>query len=403
MKPLQLLLGGIPLGCKNCGVEAIVICVIGILRRLQPDAEITVSSSREVESAARLGVKTLPLFGFSPDPRLREFARQVRKFDLFLWCGANGLSDYPESALNLLFCAQKQRVPTLLWGVGMDSELNPPPGKAFRQTERMLDGINRICSWDLTAAFARCREKWLHRKIRYALEKSLLVVVRDPETAQALKRCGFSGSIVGADSSMLLTSAPNSPVQREEGIYKIGFSLSSQNPLAQPEELCGLWQRLLEDPGNRLILVPMDSEADTRLMDSLRQCLPHPERVQMTCCTDPPVVQAVAANCDVVVSSRLNLLILAANAGTPIIGIESGSKIRNWLRIFDLKPVGSVSSCDFERIEEAISGFRRDGGAAFRKKTGFVYLLMRKRLALAEAELQTVLENVRNRKNSSIN
>lgn len=281
----------------------------------------------------------------------------------------------------------------------MDSDLNPPPGRAYRNTERMLDAVNRICNWDVATPFAKCRESWLQKRICMALESCLLVVVRDPETALALKNCGFSRSIVGADSTLLLTSTAESPVQREDGIFKIGFCLSSENPLADPGGLYALWKRLLDNPAQRLILIPMDSEADYQLMDSMRQGLPHQERIQMLSCTEPAVIQAAAGQCDVVVSSRLILLILAANVATPIIGIESGSKIRNWLRIFELKPVGSVYNCDFVRIEEAISGFLADGGAAFRRKTSFVYNLMRKRLALAEAELKSALLKLHNIKN----
>ena len=394
MKSLRVLLGGLPLGCNNIGIEAIVQCVTGILRRLQPDIEITVSSANQTESSARFCVQTIPLYGFSPAPKLREFSKLIRRFDLFIWCGANGLSDYPDSALNLLLCARKQGVQTLIWGVGMDSDLNPPPGKAYRQTERLLDAVNRICNWDVAVPFAKCREALLQKKIRKALENCLLVMVRDPETALALKQCGFARSIVGADSTLLLSTAEESPVQREDGIFKIGFCLSSRNPLADPAGLSALWRRLLEKTAQRLVLIPMDSEADLQLMDSLRQGLPYQERIQVLSCREPAVIQAAAANCDVVVSSRLILLILAANAATPIIGIESGSKIRNWMRIFEMKPVGSVTDCDFERIEEAISGFQVDGGAAFRKKAAFVYNLMRKRLALAEEELKGVLEKL---------
>lgn len=394
MSSLKVLLGGLPLGCNNIGIEAIVDCVIAILRRLQPEIDITVSTGDETPCAARPGVHTIPLFGFQPAPKLRTFSKLIRNYDLLIWCGANGLSDYPDSALNLLLCARKQGVQTLLWGVGMDSDLKPRPGIAYRNTERLLDAFNRICNLDVAVPFAKCRERWLQKKIRKALENCLLVVVRDPETALALQHCGFDGSIVGADSTLLLATAEESPVQREDGIFKIGFALSSRNPIADSAGLCALWRRLLENPAQRLILIPMDSDADFQQMDSLRQGLPHQDRIQMLSCTEPSVIQAAAAQCDVVVSSRLILLILAANAATPIIGIESGSKISHWLRIFELKPVGTVANCEFERIEEAISGFRADGGAAFRKKAAFVYHLMRKRLALAEAELKSTLEKL---------
>lgn len=388
VKALKVLLGGLPLGCNNSGIEATLDCVIAILRRLQPDLEIAISTASEKETSQRLGVRTVPLYGFAPTPRLRTFSKNIRDFDLFIWCGANGLSDYPKTALELLGCAQKQGVQTLLWGVGMDTERKMPDSQIGCQSKTAR-------KWHPLDIFTNWRKRNLMEKICQTLKNCLLVVTRDHETALALQKYGFHESVVGADSTLLIESAGKSPFEREEGIVKIGFSLSSEKPLAQPAALRQLWTKLLELPHNRLILVPIDSEADYQLLDSLRQGLPHQERIQMLFCKDPAIIQAAAANCDVIVSSRLTLLILAANVGTPIIGIESGSKIKNWLRIFELKPVGNVADCDFERIEEAIYGFQADHGKAFRKKNAMVYNLLRKRLAMAEEELQNALEKLK--------
>ena len=45
----------------------------------------------------------------------------------------------------------------------------------------------------------------------------------------------------------------------------------------------------------------------------------------------PEAVCEAAAGCGAVLSSRLHLLILAANVGTPVFGISRGEKIANWL------------------------------------------------------------------------
>ena len=71
---MKILLGGVPLGCDNIGDEAIVGCVVGLLRKLVPDAGITVCTRDGAGTAARLGVATSPLYGFGDDPDLRGFA-----------------------------------------------------------------------------------------------------------------------------------------------------------------------------------------------------------------------------------------------------------------------------------------------------------------------------------------
>ena len=125
MPELKILLGGIPLGCDNIGDEAILGCFTSLVRRLAPRAEITVCTAAEEDTAALLGVKTAPLYGFTREHPVSSFGRFVRKFDRYIWCGATGLSDYPAVGAGLLEAAQKQRVECVVWGVGMNSELNP--------------------------------------------------------------------------------------------------------------------------------------------------------------------------------------------------------------------------------------------------------------------------------------
>ncbi len=70
--------------------------------------------------------------------------------------------------------------------------------------------------------------------------------------------------------------------------------------------------------------------------------------------SEPAVVQACTAQCRVIVSSRRPLFILDSNATVPTIGIERGSKIRNWLRNFNNTLVGTVANCDFNVINQHI-------------------------------------------------
>ena len=94
----------------------------------------------------------------------------------------------------------------------------------------------------------------------------------------------------------------------------------------------------------------MNPKTDKALMGSLASELPQKNDIEILDSSDPAVVQACAAQCRVVVSSRLHLLILASNAHVPVIGIERGSKIRNWLHNFNDTPAGTVANCDFETI-----------------------------------------------------
>lgn len=121
---MRLLLGGIPLGCDNIGDEAILECVVAMLRRLMPGVELTVCT-RDQSTARRLGIAAAPLYVFDRSLPEEDFIRLAAQHDAYLWCGATGLSDYPATALRLLRLARQAGRPTLVWGVGMDSTLNP--------------------------------------------------------------------------------------------------------------------------------------------------------------------------------------------------------------------------------------------------------------------------------------
>ena len=100
---------------------------------------------------------------------------------------------------------------------------------------------------------------------------------------------------------------------------------------------------------------------------------------------------AAAAECDVVLSSRLHLLILAANAGTPGLGIARGSKLANWLANFGRSVEGSVYDCKWDKVAEHVFAAPNDRGGweAVRAKA---YAALHGRLEAARRELVLGLE-----------
>ena len=91
------------------------------------------------------------------------------------------------------------------------------------------------------------------------------------------------------------------------------------------------------------------------------------------------------------VSSRLHLLILAANVGVPFIGIERGSKISTWLKQFGRVPAGSVETCDFAEIHRQLAEILAIPPEVFRQRIGKVTAAMRLRLEACAEELRRAL------------
>ena len=350
----KILLGGIPLGCDNIGDEAILACVVRMLKESMPGVELTVATA-DPATKELLGVEVVPPFGFAGHG-LEGFAEVVRRHDAYVWCGATGLSDYPHMALDLLEMAQGAGVPTFIWGVGMDDELNPVFFKAHGKRRLILRAFGLV-GW-----YERRLRARLARRIARILPRCKGVWLRDPQSAGMLAATGFPGAGVAADSAILVGSdrsvaSPKGAPARGSGALAaspvLGLCISTQRQVA---DLAGVGELIaaVRKSGVRVLGIPMNPKTDRALLERLGvDCIPG---------TTPEAVAAAAATCDVVLSSRLHLLILAANVGTPILGIARGSKLANWLDNFGRKVEGSVFDCDWKRVTEHVLAALRDRG-----------------------------------------
>ena len=359
---MKILLGGIPLGCDNIGDEAIIACVVRMLKGSVPGVELTVATA-DPATAGLLGVNVVPPYGFAGVSPV-GFADAVRRHDAYLWCGATGLSDYPHVALDLLETAQKVGVPTFVWGVGMDDELNPVFFKVHGK-KRLLFSMLGLVGW----YERRLREK-LRRRVSAILPRCKGVWLRDPQSAEMLASMGFAGAKVAADTAILLgassdgrqptvdsheplTTSHEPRATSHEPLTTLGLCISTQRQVA---DLAGL-RRLIaavRDSGAKVLGIPMNPKTDRALLESLG--------VECIAGDTPEAVVEAAAKCDVVLSSRLHLLILAANAGTPIMGIARGSKLANWLDNFGRTVEGSVYDCDWEKVTAHVLSALKDRG-----------------------------------------
>ena len=338
---MKILLGGIPLGCDNIGDEAIIACVVRMLKSSLPDAKFTVATA-DPATGGILDVSVVPPFGFADVP-IDGFADVVRHHDAYVWCGATGLSDYPHVALDLLEIAQNAGVPTFVWGVGMDDELNPVFFKAHGKRRLLLSCLGLV-GW-----YERLLRARLARRIAAVLPRCNGVWLRDPESVAMLASTGFAGAGVAADTAILFPRPP-SPIPHPPSL---GLCISTQRQVA---DLDGLEKMIAEvrAAGAHILGIPMNPKTDRALLGRLGvECIEG---------STPEAVCEAAATCDVVLSSRLHLLILAANVGTPIMGIARGSKLANWLANFGRTVEGSVYDCDWSKVTANVLAALKDRG-----------------------------------------
>ena len=399
----KILIGGVPFGCDNVGDEAILESALAILRDACPGASFTVSTRDEEGTARAFGVATCRLLGFFNEVSPEQTRAIIAAHDAFVWCGATGLSDYPECTLEIMRIAHEAGKKTVLWGVGMNSELNP-------NLYRVLPGRRRrlLSSFTKAAAglvdFVKVQEAYWDRRARRAIARELnaagLVVVRDPESRDELLRCGVTRAIVvGADSALTLKSAALDSVSLSaesrailaSGNPKVGLCISAQREIKQRGELLGYLNRLLAETDASIVCIPMNPLTDAALMTQLAAETSAPGRVTVIAGRhDPGAILAVASRMDVVVSSRLHLLILASIAHVPIIGIARGSKVDNFLKPFGLKSVGDVDDCNFDLLWSETMRLLEHRGA-FEEKSIAVRAEFLSRLDRATALLKAAL------------
>ena len=372
---MKILLGGIPLGCDNIGDEAIIAGVVKMLKESVPGVELTVATN-DPATAQLLGVEVVPPFGFAGTP-LDGFAAAVRGRDAYIWCGATGLSDYPDVALDLLEMAQREGVATFVWGVGMDDELNPVFFRAHGKRRLLLQCLGLV-GW-----YERRLRARLARRIAAILPRCRGAWLRDPESAAMLATMGFAGAKVAADSAILLDESTNhEPRTTNHEPRTLGLCISTQRQVADLAGLKGLLSDV-RSAGWKIVGIPMNPKTDRALLGRLGvECIPG---------STPEAVMAAAAECDVVLTSRLHLLILAANAGTPGLGIARGSKLANWLANFGRSVEGSVYDCKWDKVAEHVFAAPNDRGGweAVRAKA---YAALHGRLEAARRELVLGLE-----------
>jgi polysaccharide pyruvyl transferase WcaK-like protein len=398
MRTVEVLIGGVPFGRNNVGDEAILECVVRIVREECPSARITVSTDEPDETSKRLDVETVQLFGFEPPYSQSLMEERIAAADVFIWAGATGLSDYPEIPLTMLDIAHRAGTKTVVWGVGMNDELNP---YLYRMQPGRRQKLLRLFSWltlnriDYISRYEKKAEHRARKLIVDQLNQSDLVVLRDPETLAAVHACGsVPDATVGADSAELLepeewkniSLSSEARAIMESEVRKVGLCISAQRQLVHKAELVEFLDRLAERD-HLIVFLPMNHATDAALMEEMRGSMKNKEHSVVIGGRRPPrEILALAGRLDLVISSRLHLLILASVQHVPIIGISRGSKVDNFLAPFGHASAGSVDECDFEHMQKELDRLI-DSRAEFEEVSMAVHEMLVQRLGAARERL----------------
>jgi len=412
-RAVRVLCAGVPFGANNVGDEAIITGVVRMIRSIAPEAVITVATGEPEITQRALKVQTCPPFGFdgvaASGP---EVERVISEHDLFLWSGATGLSDYPEIPLGLMQSAQNQRKHTAILCVGMNDDLNPHLYQVRSRWLPIYNGIRRITGGliNIAARLEAGRKARTYGRLREILPKADLVVVRDSESAAALRRVGVGGDIlVGTDAALGLIPAALEKISMPEPIRKamsaagsprVGFCLSAQDAPKNLSAVVSVLDRLIADSNATVFGIPINPVTDAKLAREMRPQFKSPDRVfVLEGVIDPEEVAGALGQMDVIVSTRLHGLILASLSDIPLVGITRGTKIDTFLRPFGLRPAGSFQNLDVAELEQQIRQHLAHA-AEFRQRAAAVRLERRQALETTTQHLKSLFDRIAQEKGS---
>jgi polysaccharide pyruvyl transferase WcaK-like protein len=369
MSKLKIMLGGVPFGCNNIGDEAILTQVVHIVKDIVPMASLVVSTGDAKNTASLLNVETCPLYSaFSQNEDNQSFFSAMNTADVFIWAGATGLSDYPDAALDCLDEAQQRGLKTVVFCTGMNDTFNPAHFKLGngprRKLYRVLHGAT-FGQLDLIARYETEKESNVRKRLKSVLDDCDLVVNRDSQSRHQLMKSKLKKPpIVAADPAITLPLIPvNEKIWGhklmaclESNAIKIGVCVSSQQPITQLIQFANWLDKIIVQHNAQIIFIPMNPITDYQVMSEIQiEMKQRNSTLIAEGSVDPSAIAGLTSNVDIVISSRLHLLIFAAISNTLCIGIGRGSKVSNFLSEFGYCTAGTTEDINFEYLSKEVS------------------------------------------------
>lgn len=407
-KTPRILLAGVPFGCDNVGDEAILATIIQIVRSIVPEAAITVSTRDHTHTPKKLNVVTCPLYGFDQlkegEPKLEEVLKNI---DFVIWPGATGLSDYPDLPLNIMETAQSMSIPTMMFCTGMNDQFNPFLYQLMPGKRKQIYSLVKALTFgvvDMERQYQTSREQATCERIRKVMPAMKAVIVRDPESLEVLKNRLSPLSIpieLGADSALTTEMWPLDQIKLSDqcrswlddaSVKKIGLCISAQSPVTNLQELATAMDQLIEERQCVIVGLPMNPITDAELLEKIKKLMKNPDKLEIAYnCPEPEEITSIASKMDVVISSRLHLLILSTISCVPVIGISRGSKVTNFTNPLGIRDVGSVHSLNVEALKAETIRLL-DGKSEYQPMAEAVLKGMLERLDHAKSVLEKTLK-----------
>lgn len=318
-------------GFQNAGDEAILGGMIRAFRELDPEVRFTVISGRSADTRRMHGVEAVSR------NRPRRIWAAAGQADLVISGGGSLLQDVTgfKSIPYYLAVATMgllRRKPVMFYAQG----IGPIRGLVGRSlTRRVADRVD-------------------------------LITVRDPESAELLRRLGVRRPPVRLTADAALALDPGDPEAgrrllaqagvRADGRPVIGVSVRpwKAGEVQTEPRLAGALDALARETGGRVVFLPMQVPHDVAAAARVRALMQEPA-VVLTEADRPTYLDCLhlVAACDLLVGMRYHALVFAAMAGVPLVGLSYDPKNDAFLRQIGMAPAGSTAALETEAVVAA--------------------------------------------------
>jgi polysaccharide pyruvyl transferase WcaK-like protein len=326
----------------NVGDESILQAIVSDVRRVAADAKITVLTWAPEETSRRLDVRAVKV-------TVTNTLKELWETDVLLCGGGAMLAPYYNSQANIL------------------EQLKGTPG--FPLTMMMLAKIWRKKVMVYAIGVEPIASFWFRQWAARSPNLVDVFTVRDEASKQLLESWGGSSRIkVVLDPAFGLSPPPSAVT--EAFIQKQGLSLPDDVPTvgmsfayepgfvsdldAQVDFLADLAKRLIAECDAYIVMIPMNTKptADRQGLNIVAQRLPADSVVVLTGDYVPSQVIGLASRLDLVLSSRMHLLIFAAIVNTPFAALSRGPKIDAFAKRLGTEPIAYIDRLDVHQATE---------------------------------------------------
>lgn len=310
---MKFLLNGY-FGFDNAGDEAVLAAMLAEMRSLSPEAKFVATSGNPAQTQQMHGC------GAIGRQNPRELLRAIQDCDVFISGGGSLVQDVT-SFRNVVYYTMLLRLAKML-------------GK---KTMVYAQGVGPLHS-------ARSQ-----RLARRAFNSADVVTVRDPDSAELLRKIGVTRAVqITADPVWNLASQPQAKQAKTWGVALRSWPGADESALAR---IVGALRATANAQGATLRFLPMQPGPDHQVLEGLTTA----GEILETRGAHPGEVLGLTASFEVMLAMRLHALIFAASAGVPVVAFDYDPKVASLAKLLRAPLLKSPSATDLATLPALIA------------------------------------------------